>query len=122
VAADIFPGAELFSAGHKGMNGMGRKHSPRVKAAAMGERFYQGQICATCGGTQRYTSGGTCVGCQKTHNRNGGMSAGNPGERPDPAAVAARNARAAYVESFEMRWLGDPPPGRSALERKRASP
>jgi hypothetical protein len=36
--------------------------------------------------------------------------------RPSREAFAARNKRLAYVETFETRYLGDPPPGRSALD------
>jgi hypothetical protein len=92
-------------------------------AKAAGERFYDGTPCLTCKGTLRYTSGGACVTCMRAHNRNGGMSAGMPDrERPTAAVIAARDARLAYPETFETRYFGDPPPGRSALDQKRTSP
>jgi hypothetical protein len=52
--------------------------------------------------------------------RTGGIhSAGMPDrDRPSPAAFAARDLRLAYVETFETRYLGDPPPGRSAFDKR----
>jgi hypothetical protein len=101
---------------------MGRRHSPRVKAAAAGERFYEGQICPICGGTQRYVAQGNCVACMRGPANHDGR--GNHEAPPCPAALAERDARSrlVYVESFEQRYWGDPPPGRSALDRMKASP
>ncbi len=46
----------------------------------------------------------------------GGWGAGHPSPRPPADALAERDRRMSYVETANMAVLGDPPPGRSALD------
>jgi hypothetical protein len=88
-----------------------------------GQRFYDGRPCKHCGGTQRYVSGAVCVNCAKQKYRDYASAHGiiSQENRPPPEAWAERDRALAFVETFETRYFGDPPPTRSALAQKRVS-
>ncbi len=44
-----------------------------------------------------------------------------PKYRPDPCVIAERDSRADYIQTPNMAVLGDPPPGRSALDQMRGT-
>jgi hypothetical protein len=103
----------MLSAGVAGM----RYIKPDV---APGQRFYDGRICKTCGGTRRYVRGGTCVTCAKTHYRAQAKTSGiiPRSERPPPEIITERDRTFSVTETFATRYLGDPLPGRSALDKR----
>lgn len=50
----------------------------------------------------------------------GVSSAGEPDHRPPPYVIAERDARLSRPRTFQVDFLGDPEPGRSALDHRNA--
>jgi hypothetical protein len=91
--------------------------------AAPDQRFYDGKPCKRCMGTLRYVRGGVCVACQKARYRERTKTTGvtRLSERPPAEVLSDRDGVFSVVPTLEQRLFGDPLPGRSALDQKRAS-
>lgn len=98
-----------------------RSNEARSIARETGKRHYEGKPCRVCGGTLRYTCDNRCLRCSgvgigvegkySPHERGGAA-------RPPQSVLDERDRRQALPETIGTRLLGDPPPGRSALDQR----